>query len=154
MFIGERLDRATDGDDRALLTPLRERAEAQRDIAWKQATDCVTGPDFALFLDDVAGLAQLRVPLARDNRLPRVAARILARQEKRAVKRGRAARSRDEGDLHRLRIALKKLRYTAEFFASLYPKKDVKRYVRKLRRCRNIWARSMTSPMSARPCRR
>ena len=43
------------------------------------------------------------------------------------------ARSLDEGDLHRLRIALKKLRYTAEFFAPLYPRKDVKRYLAKVR---------------------
>ena len=102
--------------------------------AWKKVQACITGPDFAVFLDDVAGLAQSRLPLAPDSRLPRVAARILARQQKRAVKRGLAARNRDEGELHCLRIALKKLRYTAEFFASLYPKKDVKRYIRKLRR--------------------
>jgi triphosphatase len=134
VFIGQRLDRTVEAGDRALLAPLRDRAETQRDLAWKQAGECVSGVDFALFLDDVAGLAQSRLPLAPDSRLPRVAARILARQCKRAVRRGHAARNRDEGDLHRLRIALKKLRYTAEFFASLYPRKDVKRYVRKLRR--------------------
>ncbi len=134
VFIGERLDRTAEAGDRTLLAPLRARAEAQRDIAWKQAGDCVAGADFAQFLDDVAGLAQSRLPLAHDPRLPKVAARILARQNNRAVKRGRKARSRDEADLHRLRIALKKLRYTAEFFASLYPKKNVKRYIRKVRR--------------------
>jgi CHAD domain-containing protein len=133
VFVGERLDRASEAGDRALLAPLRARAEAQRDIAWKQAGDCVAGADFALFLDDVAALAQSRLPMAPDVKLPRVAARILGRQQKRAIKRGRAAESRDEGDLHRLRIALKKLRYTAEFFASLYPRKDVKRYLRKVR---------------------
>ena len=55
------------------------------------------------------------------------------RQQARAVKRGRKAKSGEEGDLHRLRIALKKLRYTAEFLAPLYPKKKVRRYVKKLR---------------------
>ena len=134
VFVGERLDRTAEPGDRALLAPLRARADDKRDLAWKQASECVSGADFALFLDDVAGLAQSRLPLAHDSRLPRVAARILARQGKRAVKRGRAAKSRDEGDLHRLRIALKKLRYTAEFFASLYPKKKVKRYIGKVRR--------------------
>jgi CHAD domain-containing protein len=33
-----------------------------------------------------------------------------------------------------LRIALKKLRYTAEFFAPLYQKKKVRRYVSELKR--------------------
>ena len=58
---------------------------------------------------------------------------MLDRQQARARKRGRKARSGEEGDLHRLRIALKKLRYTAEFFAPLYPKKKVRRYLSKLR---------------------
>ena len=39
----------------------------------------------------------------------------------------------EEGDLHRLRIALKKLRYTAEFLSPLYPRKKVRRYVKRLR---------------------
>jgi CHAD domain-containing protein len=134
VFIGERLDRAVEADERELLAPLRARAESARDAAWKLAQACVAGADFALFLDDVAGLAASRLPLAGDPRLTKVAKRILARQQKRAVRRGRAAKSRDEGDLHRLRIALKKLRYTAEFFAPLYTKKKVKTYLGKLRK--------------------
>jgi CHAD domain-containing protein len=134
VFIGERLDRAVDGHERELLAPLRARAEAARDAAWKQAQACVGGEDFALFLDDVAGLAASRLPLAGDASLPKVARHILKRQHKRARNRGRAARSRDEGDLHRLRIALKKLRYTAEFFAPLYKAKEVKRYLAKVRK--------------------
>ena len=39
--------------------------------------------------------------------------------------------------MHQLRIALKKLRYTAEFFAPLYRSKDVKRYLAKLRGLQN-----------------
>lgn len=39
--------------------------------------------------------------------------------------------------MHRLRIALKKLRYSAEFFAPLYPHKDVKRYLAKLKGLQN-----------------
>ena len=133
VFIGERLDRTVATRDRDVLAPLRARAETQRDLAWKQASECVAGGDFALFLDDVAGLAQSRLPLAQHTDLPGVAARILTRQNKRAIKRGRKAESRDEADLHRLRIALKKLCYTAEFFASLYPQKQVKRYIKKVR---------------------
>ena len=134
VFIGERLDRTVETGDRALLAPLRARAEAQRDTAWKQAGACVAGLDFAQFLDDVAALAQSRLPMAQDRGLAKVAARILTRQKSRALKRGRKAKSRDEADLHRLRIALKKLRYTAEFFAALYPKRKVGQYLKKVRR--------------------
>ena len=122
------------GDDTEIFAPLRLHAEEARDAAWKKVQDCITGPDFAVFLDDVAGLAQSRLPLAHENRLRPMARRILNRQAKRAKKRGRAARSHEEGDLHRLRIALKKLRYTAEFFAPLYEKKKVKRYLAKIKR--------------------
>ena len=62
---------------------------------------------------------------------------MLDRQVRRVKKRARIAKSREEGDVHRLRIALKKLRYTAEFFAPLYPKKDVARYLKKLRGLQN-----------------
>ena len=48
---------------------LRAHAEEAREAAWKQASACIAGTDFAVFLDDVAGLAQSRLPLARDNRL-------------------------------------------------------------------------------------
>ncbi len=134
VFLGERLDRAVDEAERDVLAPLRARAQEACQAAWKQAQACVAGADFALFLDDVAGLAASRLPLAGDRKLPKVAARILDAQEKRALKRGRIAKSLDESDLHRLRIALKKLRYSAEFFAPLYKKKKVKRYLAKVRK--------------------
>ena len=134
VFLGERLDRAVEDHERELLTPLRLRAEVAREAAWKAAQACVAGGDFALFLDDVAGLAASRLPLAGTRKLPKVARRILNRQQKRALRRGRTAKSGDEGDLHRLRIALKKLRYSAEFFAPLYRAEKVKRYLSKVRK--------------------
>ena len=69
--------------------------------------------------------------------MPETASRIPDRQVKLVRKRGRIARSREEGDMHRLRIALKKLRYSAEFFAPLYPRKNVRRYLEKLKGLQN-----------------
>jgi len=135
VFVGGLLDAVPRGAGDGMAA-LRRRAEAVRDDAWKAATACVSGPDFALFLDDVAAIAASRLPLGRDHRLPRTAARILDRQWKRVKKRGRAAKGRadpDEADLHRLRIALKKLRYAAEFFAPLYPARKVKAYLKQVR---------------------
>jgi CHAD domain-containing protein len=78
-------------------------------------------------------LAHSRLPMAPDTKLARVTARLLDRQQARARRRGRKAKSGEEGDMHRLRIALKKLRYTAEFLAPLYSKEKVRRYIKKLR---------------------
>src|SRR5580698_8491070 len=134
--------KAFSGDEDAeMFAPLRAHAEEAREVAWKKVQACIAGPDFAVFLDDVAGLAQSRLPLAHENRLRPMARRILERQARRAKKRGRAARSHEEGDLHRLRIALKKLRYTAEFFAPLYKKKKVKRYLAKIKRLQEALGR-------------
>ena len=119
------------------LPQLKERAESARDIAWGGVTACITSADFERFSDDVAALAASSLPLSRDKRMSRAAARMLDRQCNRVQKRGKQARSGREGDLHRLRIGLKKLRYACEFFAPLYSKKDVGRYLKKLRGLQN-----------------
>lgn len=49
---------------------------------------------------------------------------------RRALKRGRGFKRLDATGRHRLRIALKKLRYGIEFFASLFPESEVERYLR------------------------
>jgi len=133
VFLTQLLDAPAEDSEREAFSNLRMRMEDMRDKAWKEANDCVAGADFALFTEDVAGLAHSRLPLARDIKLSRVARRLLDRQQTRARKRGRKARDGDEANLHRLRIALKKLRYTAEFLAPLYSKRKVKHYVRELR---------------------
>jgi CHAD domain-containing protein len=136
VFTGKLLaDRTEIGGD--AMTALRARAENARDAAWDGVLACITSTDFELFTDDVAALAQSQIPLTRERRLGKTARRMLERQVKRVNKRGKIARSREEADLHRLRIALKKLRYTAEFFAPLYPRKDVKKYLKKLRGLQN-----------------
>jgi triphosphatase len=116
---------------------VRVRAESARDTAWAGVVVCISGADFEMFADDVAGLASSQLPLTRNLRLPRTAERILDRQVRRVRKRAKVAQSKEEGDVHRLRIALKKLRYTAEFFAPLYSRKKVNRYLKKLRGLQN-----------------
>ena len=49
-----------------------------------------------------------------------VATDILDRRTKKVIKRARDLRALDARDRHRLRIAIKKLRYATEFFASLF----------------------------------
>lgn len=119
------------------LPQLRARAESARDTAWEGVVLCISSPDFEMFADDVAALASSQLPLTRSRRLPRTAERILDRKVWRVQRRAKVAKSKEEGDMHRLRIALKKLRYTAEFFAPLYGRKKVSRYLKKLRGLQN-----------------
>ncbi|HVW75812.1 MAG TPA: CHAD domain-containing protein [Rhizomicrobium sp.] len=119
------------------LSQLRARVEIARDSAWAAAQACISSADFEIFIDDIAALAGSLLPLTRDRKLPRTARRILNRQNARVKKRAKAARSEEEGDLHRLRIALKKLRYTAEFFAPLYSRHKVGRYLKAVRGLQN-----------------
>jgi inorganic triphosphatase YgiF len=53
---------------------------------------------------------------------------ILARFHRRVLKRGRHFARLDAHERHEVRIAFKKLRYGTEFFASLYPRKQVARF--------------------------
>ncbi len=57
------------------------------------------------------------------------AAAVLDKRHRRLRKRGGDVPDAPAEERHRMRIAAKKLRYAAEFFASLYPPKRVRRYV-------------------------
>jgi triphosphatase len=119
------------------LPQLRARAEGARDAAWAAAQSCIASADFEHFIDDIAALAGSQLPLTRDHKLARTARRILDHQVRRVKKRAKVAKSRKEADLHHLRIALKKLRYTAEFFAPLYTRSAAGRYLKELRGLQN-----------------
>jgi triphosphatase len=54
---------------------------------------------------------------------------ILEQDQQRLLRRGRKLKSATPQDRHRVRIAAKRSRYAAEFFASLYPGKRVRPYV-------------------------
>jgi CHAD domain-containing protein len=60
------------------------------------------------------------------------AANLLQQRAATLKKRGRQLRELDAAGRHRLRIAAKKLRYAAEFFAALYPRRRVRPYVQSL----------------------
>jgi triphosphatase len=121
---------------------LEDRAETARNAAWEEAVRSVESPEFSIFLDDVAvaaethswfGAGAFRTRYTADAPVKPTASRMLDEHLGRVRKRGRRMRSLDEHDRHRLRIALKKLRYAAEFFAPLFRKKEVKAYLRRLK---------------------
>lgn len=68
-------------------------------------------------------------------RLAKVAPRLLDRLARKVEKRARKVNPEaSPAVLHPLRKTLKKLRYGAEFVASLYPRKAVKRFLRPIKR--------------------
>ena len=102
-----------------------------RGEAWDDALSEIMDPDFGAFLNDVAAAAE-SVPLD-DTRIGKVSRRALKEHLKRATKRGKRVSNQFNERTHRLRIALKKLRYAAEFFAPLYPKRKAGRYIGRLK---------------------
>ncbi len=144
VFLGELFDGpAGAGGPEEAFAILRERARGACNEAWEQAVASVSSAEFSIFLDDVAaaaethswfgaGLANLRRHSA-DASIKPTAERMLYEHLIRVRKRGRHMQSLDEHHRHRLRIALKKLRYAAEFFAPLYGQENVKRYIRRLK---------------------
>ncbi len=71
--------------------------------------------------------ARLMAPLGE------VAPAILRRLHKKAMKRSRHFAALTPVERHRLRIALKKLRYATEFLGGLYSRRALARYARRLR---------------------
>jgi CHAD domain-containing protein len=126
---------------------LRARAEEARRDAWDDAVMHIASAEFAAFQDDAAAAAEarswlggrivavdLRARLAVRVPVKSAAERIMDEQLMRARKRGRRLKSLEEREFHRLRLALKRLRYAAEFYAPLYKKKAVKRYLGRLKK--------------------
>ncbi len=147
VFLGELLEEPeAAGGPAEAFEMLRERGERARREAWDKAIEQVAGSAFSNFLDDVAAAAEThswfrqalgahagRAIRAAEAPIRPTSARVLDNHLARVSKRGRRMKSLDEHDRHRLRIALKKLRYASEFFEPLYQKKKVKTYLKQLK---------------------
>jgi triphosphatase len=103
-----------------------------RGEAWDDALAEILNPDFGSFLNDVAAAAE-QIP--RDGRrIGKVSRNALDAHWKSARKRGKKVKKVYDDRTHKLRIALKKLRYAAEFFAPLYPRAKTARYIAALKK--------------------
>ena len=125
---------------------LRQRAIAARQDAWLHAVAQVCSPSFSVFLRDLGDAMDHRIwketPSTRsyarrgstifETPVEKIAQRILAHRLEHARKRAKCLDESEPEGRHRLRIALKKMRYTSEFFAPLYPKKPTKKFLEHL----------------------
>ncbi|MGZ5938962.1 MAG: CHAD domain-containing protein [Rhizomicrobium sp.] len=102
-----------------------------RGEAWDDALAEVLNPEFGSFLNDVAAVAET-LP-HNDTRIGKFSGRSLDELYAQVKKRGKRAHGEYDARTHKLRIALKKLRYAAEFFAPLYPRKRTANYIKTLK---------------------
>ena len=131
---------------------LRVRAETGRREAWERAITHILSPTFSGFLRDIGEMIDRRTwseaPNARSHVSKGVVAfqapariladRVLNYRLKRAKKRARGLDKLSDDQRHKLRIALKKMRYSAEFFAPLYTGERTEKFLKPLSRMQNI----------------
>jgi CHAD domain-containing protein len=131
---------------------LRARAQAARKTAWDNAVAQISGPAFKNFIADLGEAIDKRIWFegahghARPKRglvafeapAVQLAGRTLEHRLARAAKRARHLGRLDDAERHALRISLKKLRYTSEFFAPLFEAKDVSKFLRRISAMQDI----------------
>ena len=112
------------------LPALEDELAHRRQRAFQRARAAIESPRFRMLLIDLAAWIEVGEwltvddPLQRaESELPieRFAASALDRRWRSALKRGRKLRSLDPGRRHKLRIAVKKIRYASEFFVGVFP---------------------------------
>ena len=125
--------------DSAGFTPLLDALERRRLDAYAQARDLIESAEPTLFALDLGGLVARRGwrnALTADD-LSRLtepvglfAAEALERLRQRALKKGRKLTSLPDEQRHQCRIALKNLRYAAEFFANAFDAEAASAFIR------------------------
>ncbi len=132
-------DRADDDD----LGALRAAARKRQAEAYVQLREALSTPRYTRFLLRLGGWLEDRgwrsseltaaQRTALDQPLLELADKLLAKRHRQVLKRGKGFKHLATAERHQLRIAVKKLRYTTEFFRSLYPAKRSKSYLAALR---------------------
>jgi inorganic triphosphatase YgiF len=130
------------------LPQLRLALEEIRRECWDRAADLVRSDEFTGFMLDLAMAIEGRV--WRDGatteqfdkfmrRAKSLGAESLDKLMKKSIKRADRLSELDTRQRHRLRIELKRLRYTAEFFAPLFSPKKVKPFLKRLSRLQDLF---------------
>jgi CHAD domain-containing protein len=137
VFVFETLPAAeSDISEAALLHPLRDAAEVERAVAHRAISAELSAPSFARL---VVGIAEWIVSGAEGSRrrtkdvlmapIEDTAPDLLDRIWRKVAKRGRHLDEAPPEQLHALRKAIKKLRYSVEFLSGLYRHKQVAAYL-------------------------
>lgn len=132
--------RAAIADDDAVAA-LVDRADAHRRAGYEAARAVLGDPRYTRLVlamgDWIEGRRWREQPYSPqaamlEHPVTAFADRSLSKRYKQVRKRGRGFRALDSDGRHEVRIALKKLRYAADFFRPLYPKKKTTAFIRHL----------------------
>ncbi|NNE41207.1 MAG: CHAD domain-containing protein [Marinicaulis sp.] len=145
VFIDETIPEITAGGDAPeSLSMLTAAAGGARAAAWADARDTLNTAEFHAFLIDLNEYAlapfkkkDLKGALSKPVR--DFAPIALDRQRKRAVKTVRRTDQSTTDGRHRVRLALKKLRYSVQLFKSLYPKEIRSPYMTAMRETQDAY---------------
>jgi inorganic triphosphatase YgiF len=148
VFATELLAPVEDSTKKPGLPQLRLLLEELRRESWEQAVKLVQSDDFTGFLLDLGSAIETSIwrdaasyqQLAAFERPARaLASETLDKRLKQACKRAKHLSSLNVQERHRLRISLKKLRYSAEFFAPLFPTKAVAAFLERLSKLQDLF---------------
>jgi inorganic triphosphatase YgiF len=130
------------------LPALEDELAQRRQRAFRRARAAVESARFRMLLIDLAAWTEVGEwlnmddplrQLERDTPIERFATTELDRRWKKILKRGRKLRDLDPRHRHKLRIAVKKIRYASEFFADVFPGgKSVRRQKAFLKRLKPV----------------
>jgi len=139
VFLDEILSGVESGfDPQPALHVLRKKAQHRRDKAYDHVIQMIQSAEYARLLTDALYWVGTQPWVGADQNpldVPAVktADTVLARHHKRVLKLGQGLGTMSTDQRHQLRIAIKKARYAAEFFAPLYPRNQATAYLRRLR---------------------
>lgn len=143
VFLDEVLSGVEQGfDDEPALKFMRERAQLRQEQAYQAAQEMIHSPAYAKMLTD--SLFWVANSVWREQHVSETSAKllapatdiakeILAKRHARLLKAGKGLKHLTIEQRHQLRIAIKKARYAAAFFAELYPPKTTKAYLKGLK---------------------
>ena len=145
------LARDLDVYERSKVEPLRRSAPAGRGMkelegelasrraaAFGRARDAINSLRYRTLLLDTLQWLEIGDWARRSRRyrvrsVERFAANVLARRTKKAMKKAKRLRKLDSRHRHKLRIAIKKLRYATDFFEHLFAKRKAKKRLSRFR---------------------
>ena len=129
VFVLETLDGL--GDCEGRLEGLRRAAESHRSLAYDDVRRSLAGETFNKLLVDVMATTVDPLPLADEPSRPliRAGSATLARRHRKAVRTGADFATLTAPQRHRVRIAVKKLRYACVYLAGLREQESTEHYL-------------------------
>lgn len=111
---------------------LEQKARRQASVARQRARKAVAAPRYGAIVLELSGWLATAGQPAQDSdetRVAELADRVLTKRHRRLHKCGKNLASLNDPERHEVRIAAKKLRYAAEFFAPLFDEARAQTYL-------------------------